>query len=170
MGRFSLAGVPGTTDALFERMRLYANALERMSPPVFVGREDDLRTLKAAVELVASSNFFGMTHIVQGVPSAGKSSLCDQFLGAVQGTDVAGKVALCAKMDPSVLDAPPLRSVAAGQLAFKAGEPVQRPSPRADRCVAPDHLHQRPRRPPVAGQRDHRAGLKQPAEKLGRTA
>ena len=99
-----MAGLPGTTDALFERMRLYANALERTSPLVFVGREDELRTLKAAVELVASSNFFGMTHIVQGVPSTGKSSLCDQFLGAVQGTDVAGKVALCARMDPSVLD------------------------------------------------------------------
>ena len=45
MGRFSLAGLPGTTDALFERMRLYANALEGTSPLVFVGREDELRTL-----------------------------------------------------------------------------------------------------------------------------
>ena len=103
----------GLTDAVFERMRLYANALERASPPVFVGRENELRTLLAATELVASDNPRGMTHIVQGVPGAGKSSLCDQFLGAVQGTDVAGKVALCAKMDPSVLDAPPLRLAAA---------------------------------------------------------
>ena len=105
--------VPESADALFERMRLYANALERTSPPVFVGRKDELRTLRAAAELVAGDNPRGMTHVVQGVPDAGKSSLCDQFLGAVQGTDVAGKVALCAKMDPSVLDAPPLRLVAA---------------------------------------------------------
>ena len=104
---------PGPADAVFERMRLYANALERTSPPVFVGRKDELGTLRAAVELVAGDNPRGMTHIVQGVPGAGKSSLCDEFLGAVQGTDVAGKVVLCAKMDPSVLDAPPLRLVAA---------------------------------------------------------
>ena len=102
-----------SADATFERMRLYANALERASPPVFVGREDELRFLKAAVELVASNNPRGMTRIVQGVPGAGKSSLCDEFLGAVQGTDVAGKAVLCAKMDPSVLDVPPLRFVAA---------------------------------------------------------
>ena len=104
---------PGPRDALFERMRLYANTLERSSPPVFVGRKDELRTLQAAVELVAGDNPRGMTHIVQGVPGAGKSSLCDQFLGAVQGTDIAGKVALCAKMDPSVLNAPPLRLISA---------------------------------------------------------
>ena len=97
----------------FERMRLYANTLERASPPVFVGRERELRTLSGAVGLVASENPRGMTHIVQGVPGAGKSSLCDEFLGLTQGTDIAGKVALCAKMDPSALDAPPLRLVAA---------------------------------------------------------
>ena len=102
-----------SADAVFERMRLYANALERTSPPVFVGRKDELRTLRTAVELVASDNPRGMTHIVQGVPGAGKSSLCDEFLGAVQGTEIAGRVALCAKVDPSVLDVPPLRLVAA---------------------------------------------------------
>ena len=104
---------PDSADAAFERMRLYANALERTSPPVFVGRKDELRFLEAALELVAGDNPRGMTRIVQGVPGAGKSSLCDEFLGAVQGTDFAGKAVLCAKMDPSVLDAPPLRFVAA---------------------------------------------------------
>ena len=101
------------THAAFERMRLYANTLERASPPVFVGRGRELRTLSGAVELVASDNPRGMTHIVQGVPGAGKSSLCDEFLGRMQGTDIAGRVALCAKMDPSALDAPPLRLAAA---------------------------------------------------------
>lgn len=94
-------------------MRLYANTLERASPPVFVGRGQELRTLSGAVELVASDNPRGMTHIVQGVPGAGKSSLCDEFLGRMQGTDIGGRVVLCAKMDPSALDAPPLRLVAA---------------------------------------------------------
>ena len=46
----------------FERMRLYANTLERASPPVFVGRERELRTLSGAVGLVASENPRGMTH------------------------------------------------------------------------------------------------------------
>ena len=107
------AAAQGSAGAVFERMRLYANALERTSPPVFVGRKDELDTLRAAVELVAGDNPRGMTHIVQGVPGAGKSSLCEEFLGAMQGTDLAGKVVLCAKLDPSVLDVPPLRLVAA---------------------------------------------------------
>ena len=107
------AAAQESADAVFERMRLYANALERTSPPVFVGRKDELNTLRAAVELVAGDNPRGITHIVQGVPGAGKSSLCEEFLGAMQGTDVAGKVVLCAKMDPGVLDVPPLRLVAA---------------------------------------------------------
>ena len=107
------AAAQESADAVFERMRLYANALERTSPPVFVGRKDELDTLRAAVELVAGDNPRGITHIVQGVPGAGKSSLCEEFLGAMQGTDVAGKVVLCAKMDPGVLDVPPLRLVAA---------------------------------------------------------
>ena len=107
------AAAQGSAGAVFERMRLYANALERTSPPVFVGRKDELDTLRAAVELVAGNNPRGMTHIVQGVPGAGKSSLCEEFLGAMQGTDLAGKVVLCAKLDPSVLDVPPLRLVAA---------------------------------------------------------
>ena len=103
-----------SADAVFERMRLYANTLERASPPVFVGREDELSSLQAAVELVAGDNNpRGMTRIVQGIPGAGKSSLCDEFLGTVQGTDVAGRTVLCAKMDPADLDAPPLRFVAA---------------------------------------------------------
>ena len=103
-----------SADAVFERMRLYANTLERASPPVFVGREDELRSLQAAVELVAGANNpRGMTRIVQGVPGAGKSSLCDEFLGTVRGMDIAGRAVLCAKMDPADLDAPPLRFVAA---------------------------------------------------------
>lgn len=56
----------GPADAVFERMRLYANALEWASPPVVVARE--LRTLSAAVELVAGGDPRGMTRIVQGVP------------------------------------------------------------------------------------------------------
>ena len=49
-----------------------------------------------------------MTRIVQGVPGAGKSSLCDEFVASVQGRKIGGRV-LCAKLGPHALDLPPLR-------------------------------------------------------------
>ena len=97
-----------SVDAVFERMRRYEAALERTSPPVFVGRKGELDALQAAVDLVASDNPRGMTRIVQGVPGAGKSSLCDEFMASVQGRILHGRRVLCAKLDPSNLGQPPL--------------------------------------------------------------
>ena len=99
------------TDAVFQRMRAYATDLERTSPPVFVGREDILDELRFVAERVASDNPRGMTRVVQGVPGAGKSSLCDEFMASVQGTVLAGRRVLCAKLDPSNLAQPPLELV-----------------------------------------------------------
>ena len=98
-------------DAVFQRMRAYASDLERTSPPVFVGREDILDELRFVAERVASDNPRGMTRVVQGVPGAGKSSLCDEFMASVQGTVLAGRRVLCAKLDPSNLAQPPLELV-----------------------------------------------------------
>ena len=98
-------------DAVFQRMRAYATDLERTSPPVFVGREDILDELRFVAERVASDNPRGMTRVVQGVPGAGKSSLCDEFMASVQGTVLAGRRVLCAKLDPSNLAQPPLEMV-----------------------------------------------------------
>lgn len=98
-------------DAAFARMRAYASDLERTSPPVFVGREDILDELRFVVERVASDNPRGMTRIVQGVPGAGKSSLCDEFMASVQGKVLADRRVLCAKLDPSNLAQPPLELV-----------------------------------------------------------
>ena len=98
-------------DVVFQRMRSYASDLERASPPVFVGREDILDELRFVVERVAADNPRGMTRLVQGVPGAGKSSLCDEFMASVQGTEVAGRRVLCAKLDPSNLAQPPLELV-----------------------------------------------------------
>ena len=53
-----------------------------------------------------------MTRIVQGVPGAGKSSLCDEFLASVQGQRIGDRRVLCAKLHPSDLDLPPLSLVA----------------------------------------------------------
>ena len=98
-------------DAVFERMRAYASDLERTSPPVFVGREDILDELRFVVERVAADNPRGMTRVVQGVPGAGKSSLCDEFMASVQGRVMAGRRVLGAKLDPSNLAQPPLELV-----------------------------------------------------------
>lgn len=97
--------------AVFARMRSYASDLERASPPVFVGRENILGELRFVVERVASDNPRGMTRVVQGVPGAGKSALCDEFMASVQGKMLAGKRVLCAKLDPSHLAQPPLELV-----------------------------------------------------------
>ena len=98
-------------DAVFQRMRAYASDLERTSPPVFVGREAILDELRFVAERVASDNPRGMTRVVQGVPGAGKSSLCDEFMASVQGMMLAGRRVLCAKLDPSNLAQPPLEMV-----------------------------------------------------------
>ena len=98
-------------DAVFQRMRAYASDLERTSPPVFVGRKDILDELRFVAERVAADNPRGMTRLVQGVPGAGKSALCDEFMASVQGTVLAGRRVLCAKLDPSNLAQPPLELV-----------------------------------------------------------
>ena len=98
-------------DAVFARMRAYASDLERTSPPVFVGREEILDELRFVVERVAADNPRGMMRVVQGIPGAGKSALCDEFMASVQGKVLAGRRVLCAKLDPSDLDQPPLQLV-----------------------------------------------------------
>ena len=95
-------------EAVFERMRAYADDLERTAPPVFVGRRNLLDDLERAVARVADANPRGMTRIIQGVPGAGKSSLCDEFLASVQGKLIQGRRILCAKLHPEELGQPPL--------------------------------------------------------------
>ena len=102
---------PRPAEAIFKRMRTYANTLERTPPPVFVGRKGELDRLRAAAELVASENPRSMTRIVQGVPGSGKTSLCAEFLASVQGQRLGGGQALCAQLHPSDLDLPPLSLV-----------------------------------------------------------
>lgn len=100
-----------SADAVFARMRAYAADLERTSPPVFVGREEILDELRFVVERVAADNPRGMMRVVQGIPGAGKSALCDELMASVQGKVLAGRRVLCAKLDPSDLDQPPLQLV-----------------------------------------------------------
>ena len=108
-------GMSGPADAVFERLRAYESNLERTPPPVFVGRQGVLEELQFVVRQVAEANPRGMTRIVQGVPGAGKSSLCDEFLASVQGQLCRGQRVLCAKLPTKELDQPPLNLV--GRLA-----------------------------------------------------
>ena len=101
----------GPADAVFERLRTYESNLERTPPPVFVGRQGILEELQFVVKQVAEANPRGMTRIVQGVPGAGKSSLCDEFLASVQGQLCDSRRILCAKLPTKELDQPPLNLV-----------------------------------------------------------
>ena len=55
----------------------YDRRRDRDVPPVFVGRDDELRFLRDTVEAV-KSGARGVTAVVQGVQGAGKSALCAQ--------------------------------------------------------------------------------------------
>ena len=55
----------------------YDRRRDRDVPPVFVGRDDELRFLRDTVEAVRSGAR-GVTAVVQGVQGAGKSALCAQ--------------------------------------------------------------------------------------------
>ena len=59
-------------------LRDYALRRDRATPPVFVGRDDELRFLRETVH-AARSGAEGLTTVVQGVPGAGKSALCSHF-------------------------------------------------------------------------------------------
>ena len=100
-----------SAEAVFERMSAYVRDLEHTPPPVFVGREYELDELAGALERVASANPRRMARVVQGVPGAGKSSLCDEFMANVQGQRMGSRRVLCAQLDPSDLDLPPLALV-----------------------------------------------------------
>ena len=59
-------------------LRDYDRRRDRSSPPVFVGRADELAFLHETVA-AAQSGAEGVTAVVQGVPGVGKSALCKQF-------------------------------------------------------------------------------------------
>ena len=76
-------------DHIESALRDYDRRRDRATPPVFVGRANELAFLHQTVA-AAKSGAEGMTAVVQGVPGAGKSALCSQFeqeVRAVNGDD-----------------------------------------------------------------------------------
>ena len=68
----------GMPDRIEAALRDYDRRRDRATPPVFVGRADELAFLHQTVA-AAQSGAEGITAVVQGVPGAGKSALCNQF-------------------------------------------------------------------------------------------
>ena len=110
----------GLAKEPFEAMQRYIDRHERSAPVVFVGRDGILSDLMSAVKATAMDDAKGMTRVVQGVPGAGKTAICEEFTRKHQSeclvwTDEDGKeekaILFCVQLDPSALDAPPLSFV-----------------------------------------------------------
>ena len=103
----------------FDAMRHYIEQGERDAPVAFVGRDYILKDLMAGVE-ATSRGAKGMTRVVQGVPGAGKTAVCDEFIRRNQNQEISWrgksgrkhKAALfCVNLDPADLNVPPLTFV-----------------------------------------------------------
>ena len=109
------------TDRIFADLQHYVNLRERSDPIAFVGRDAVLDDLMTAVKTTAiDRRAKGMTCVVQGVPGAGKTAICDEFIRRHQNEEIrwldkdGGKrraAAFCVRLDPSALNAPPLTFV-----------------------------------------------------------
>ena len=102
--------VDGSIDALFEKLEGFCADSDRTTPPVFVGRQDELAILALALKRAASAERppRGMFRVVQGLPGAGKTALCERFLASIDGLRVGGRRAFGVKLHPGVLGRPPL--------------------------------------------------------------
>ena len=108
-------------DQTFDDMRHYVNLHERSAPMAFVGRGDVLSDLLAAVKTTAiTEDAKGMTRVVQGVPGAGKTAICGEFIRRHQNEEIAWvdkagdkhrAAMFCVSLDPDALNAPPLTFV-----------------------------------------------------------
>ena len=108
-------------DQTFDAMQHYVDLHERSAPMAFVGRDEILADLMSAVKTTAVADHAkGMTRVVQGVPGAGKTAICDEFIRRHQNEEIlwvdqAGRknraAVFCVSLDPDALNAPPLTFV-----------------------------------------------------------
>ena len=109
------------TDQTFNAMQHYVDLHERSAPMAFVGRDEVLADLMSAVKTTAANeDAEGMTRVVQGVPGAGKTSVCREFIRRHQNEEIlwvdqaGGKhraAVFCVDLSPGALNAPPLTFV-----------------------------------------------------------
>ena len=82
-------------EKIFRALDEYRDNKDRWYPPVFVGRRDEMDSLRRAVKAVASKGVSGQTRVVQGVPGAGKTSLLTHFAKEVGGDIIEGGKTVC---------------------------------------------------------------------------
>ena len=109
------------TDQTFDAMQHYIDLHERSAPMAFVGRDEVLADLMSAVKTTAIADHAkGMTRVVQGVPGAGKTAICDEFIRRHQNEEIlwvdqAGRknkaAMFCVDLSPAALNAPSLTFV-----------------------------------------------------------
>ena len=97
-------------DALFEELEGFCADSDRTTPRVFVGRRNELAELTLALKRTASAERppRGMFRVVQGLPGAGKTALCERFLASIDGQPIGGRRAFGVQLHPSDLSRPPL--------------------------------------------------------------
>ena len=74
------------TDDLRESLTRLAETSDRVSPTVFVGRDDEFDLLDAAVRAVRRGEV-GRTVVVSGVPGAGKTALLNEYATRLAGAE-----------------------------------------------------------------------------------
>ena len=87
-----------------------ADVSDRTPPAVFVGREDEIALLDAAVRGVRRGDV-GHTVVVQGLPGAGKTALLHEYGSRVLASDASDGLVVPVPLGPEDLDMPPLAMV-----------------------------------------------------------
>ena len=87
-----------------------ADVSDRTPPAVFVGREDEIALLDAAVRGVRRGDV-GHTVVVQGLPGAGKTALLHEYGSRILASDASGGLVVPVPLGPEDLDMPPLAMV-----------------------------------------------------------
>ena len=95
-------------EKIFGALARHARAKDRGYPPVFVGRAAEMKILRDAVLDVAENGTPGQTHVVQGVPGAGKTALLTHFANEMGKAVVGGKTVCVAKMQGDELASTPI--------------------------------------------------------------
>ena len=91
-------------------MARMADVSDRTRPAVFVGREDEIALLDAAVRGVRRGDV-GHTVVVQGLPGAGKTALLHEYGSRVLASDASSGLVVPVPLGPEDLDMPPLAMV-----------------------------------------------------------
>ena len=98
------------SPALRAALARMAEVSDRTPPAVFVGREDEIALLDAAVQGVRRGDV-GHTVVVQGLPGAGKTALLHEYGARILASDASGGLVVPVPLGPEDLDMPPLAMV-----------------------------------------------------------